>query len=219
MKKPVFAFALAAGSLIAAPGHAGGWAVGAKLGTLGLGPEIYRSLTPTINVRAGFNTFSFDDSDTQDDVTYDYEVDLNTVGAMLDWHVFNGGFRLSAGALANGNEISMIAKPTGTYTIGNQTYTAADVGTLTGKVDFESVAPYLGLGWGNPVGIGKRMSLNVDIGVLFTGSPVVALGANGALANDATFQTNLEREEQNLQEEYSDVELFPVAALGLTYQF
>lgn len=219
MKKPVFAFALAAASLIAAPVHAAGWAVGAKFGTLGFGAEIYKSFMPTLNARVAFNAFSFDDSGTEDDVTYDYEVDLNTMGAMLDWHIFRGGFRVSAGALANGNEVSLVAKPTGTYTLGNQTYTAAQVGSLTGKVDFDSVAPYLGFGWGNPVGMGKRLSLNVDVGVLFTGSPVVAFAADGALANDATFQANLDREEQNVQEELNNLELYPVAALGLTYQF
>lgn len=219
MIKPAIACALAAASLISGPALAGGWAVGAKFGTLGLGAEIYKSFTPAFNARLVANAFQFDDSGTEDDVTYDYEVDLNTMGAMIDWHVFRGGFRLSAGAMANGNEVSLIAKPSGTYTLGNQTYTAAQVGSLTGKVDFDSVAPYLGFGWGNPVGMGKRLSLNADIGVLITGSPVVAFAADGALANDATFQANLEREERNVQEELNDLELYPVAALGLTYQF
>jgi len=219
MIKPAIACALAAASLISAPVQAGGWAVGAKFGTLGFGAEIYKSFTPAFNARLVANAFQFDDSGTEDDVTYDYEVDLNTMGAMLDWHIFRGGFRLSAGAVANGNEVSLVAKPTASYTIGDTTYTAAEVGTLNGKIDFDSVAPYVGIGWGNPVGMGKRLSLNLDVGVLFTGEPTVALTADGLLASNAAFQADLQREQQNVQEELNDLELYPVVALGLTYQF
>lgn len=219
MKKSAIACALAVASLFAVPVHAEGWAAGAKFGTLGFGAEIYRSITSTINVRAAFNAFSFDDSGTEDQVNYDYEVDLNTMGAILDWHPFRGGFRVSAGALANGNEVSMRGRSNDSYTIGDVVYTPAEVGTLTGKVDFDSLAPYLGFGWGNPVGPGKRLSLNVEFGVLFTGSPVVTLSADGLLADDPTFQSELQQEQQNLQEDLSDLEIYPVAALGLSYHF
>lgn len=219
MNKPAIACALVTASLISAPVHASGWAAGAKFGTLGFGAEIYKSVTSTINARVAFNAFSFDDSGTEDDVTYDYEVDLNTMGAMVDWHIFRGGFRLTGGVLANGNEASLVAKPSASYTIGDTTYQPDDVGTLRGKVDFDSVAPYLGFGWGNPVGMGNRLSLNLDVGVLFTGTPVVALSADGLLASNAGFQTDLQREQQNVQEELNDLELYPVIALGLTYKF
>lgn len=219
MKKSAIICALASASLLGSPAHAEGWAAGAKAGTLGFGAEIYKSFGPVVNGRLALNAFSFDDTGTEDDVTYDYDVELNTMGVMVDWHLFRGAFRVTGGVLANGNEVSLTGKALGDFIIGDTPYTPEQVGNLTGTVDFDSTAPYLGIGWGNPVAMGNRLSFNVDLGVLFTGAPAVALAADGALASDPDFQANLKREEQNLEDDLSDLELHPVIAVGVTYQF
>jgi hypothetical protein len=41
----------------------------------------------------------------------------------------------------------------------------------------------------------------------------------GILANDPTFQTQLTQEEQNLQDEINDYEVYPVVQAGLTFSF
>jgi hypothetical protein len=55
---------------------------------------------------------------------------------------------------------------------------------------------------------------------MFTGSPQVDLTATGGtLSNDPNFQTQLAQEEQNLQDEISDYEVYPVVQAGLTFSF
>jgi hypothetical protein len=55
---------------------------------------------------------------------------------------------------------------------------------------------------------------------MFTGSPQVDLTASGGtLANDPNFQTQLALEEQTLQDDINDYEIYPVVQAGLTFSF
>jgi hypothetical protein len=216
MKKLAAIATLIATAALASVAHGEGWAVGARAGTLGLGAELVKSFTPTINGRIGYNAFSYDKTSTEDDVSYDVGADLSTMGAMLDWHVFRGAFRVTAGLMANGNGADLKARPSASFDIGDATYTPEEVGTLRGNVDFHSTAPYLGIGWGNAVSPGSRIGFNLDVGVLLQGAPTVKLSADGLLADDPTFQENLAKEQQQLEEETRDLKFWPALSLGIT---
>jgi hypothetical protein len=197
----------------------GRFAVAGKLSTLGAGVEITTRITSDVNLRLGANTFSHDYSGEVNDVDYDLDLDLLSGLILLDWHPFHGGFRLSGGGVINRNEIDMTSNPTVTYTIGNKSYTFSDVGTLTGKVDFDKIAPYAGIGWGNAVGKDKRWGLALDMGVVFQGSPDIDLVANGLLASVPSFQEDLAREKKDIEDKLDRYEYYPVIAFGITYKF
>lgn len=195
-------------------------AVGAKVGTPGIGGEITVGLNDNFNFRTGVNAFSYEYNGTESDVEYDFDLKLLSFPLLVDWHPFYGsGFRLTAGAYINSNELESTAVPTGTYDIGGVDYDAGDVGSLTGDVDFNSVAPFLGIGWGNAVGEDTRLSLALDLGVMFQGSPDVDLDANGARASDDDFLANLKKEEESLEDDIEIFKYYPVVMLGLTYKF
>jgi len=199
--------------------ESGRFGVAVKASTLGAGVELITRITPNINGRLGGNAFSYDYDGTESNIQYDLELDLRSVSAILDWHPFSGGFRLSGGVLLNNNEVNAVATPTGSYDIGGITYNAAQVGTLSGKIDFNSVAPYAGLGWGNALGKDKRWGLVFDLGVVFQGSPNVNLTANGTSAGDPAFLARLAQEEQELKDELDEYDMYPVVSLGVTYKF
>lgn len=213
--------AVLVGAMLVASGaaHAEGVALGAKLSTLGMGLELTKSFSDNINGRIGFNTWSTEQTGTEDEVDYNIEIDLQTVGAMVDWYAFSGSFRVSGGLLSNGNEINMTGVSNATYQIGDETYNASQVGTLTGVINFQSTAPYFGIGWGNPVAKEKGFGFTFDVGVMFQGSPEVELNATGTLANNAAFLAELDQEEANLQSDLDDFKYWPVVALGVSYQF
>lgn len=192
-----------------------------KTGTLGFGFEFVKSFNGAFNGRAGFNAFDYEFNQVDGDISYDYNLELNTVSALLDWHPFGGGFRLSAGAIVNGNQISGTATPNfDSFNIGGTTYTAEDVGRLDAKVDFNNVAPYFGIGWGNAAGkYSKGFSLSADLGVLFQGDPNVSLKASGTVATQPQFEDDIAREEQELQDELSGFTMYPVASIGISYAF
>jgi len=222
--------ALALFSLVGPAAHAVEMGVGARAGTFGLGVDFDLGLIEnTLNLRLGYNTLGFDYTVDDTDVRYDGEVEINSFSAMLDWHVVGGSFRVSLGAVGSGPEIDIVGTPssTNTYTIGNTTYTAAQIGSVRGKVELgNSVAPYIGLGFGNVAG-SNRVSFLFDVGLIYGGTPDVSLTATcgTALSTTAcnTLQTQLQNdvrvERQELEDDVSAIKWFPVISFGIGVRF
>ncbi|MFU8820655.1 MAG: hypothetical protein ACNA8G_03770 [Gammaproteobacteria bacterium] len=87
---------------------------------------------------------------------------------------------------------------------GNGDASAADA-----TVDWSSLAPYVGMGFGNSVN-GGRWSFAFDLGVMFTG--LLDFARSGA----AHLQV---REPFNPEDPFSEVKYYPVLSLGLAYRF
>jgi len=216
---PILGLAIS-GLLFSSMSAAEGIGVGAKVGTLGFGLEVTKGFTPTINGRIGFNTFSFDASGTESDVDYDADLNMESVAALVDWHPFSGGFRATAGLMVNNNELEMTAKSAVSYDVGGTTYTPAEIGTFGGVVNFNDIAPYAGIGWGNSVEKGQHLTFAIDVGVLMQGSANVDFTASGGtLSSDPTLLADLATEEAQLEDSLDDYDLFPVISLGLAFQF
>lgn len=194
---------------LAGPAFSSDVAIGIKGGTQGAGLELTKGLTEKLNLRLDMNGYSFDADETYDGNDYELDLDLRMYGLQLDWHPFGGAFRMTAGAYSNGMELE--GNTTGDVTIDGNTQST----TLNAMVDFDSMAPYLGIGWGNAVSQDKRLGFNVNLGVVFTGSPNVSLSESG---NNFTAQ-ELRDEERRLEDEIDDFEYYPVANIGLSYRF
>ncbi len=192
-----------------------------KGGTLGAGLEGTIGILDNVNARLGFNYFSYEYDGSESGVDYDVDLDLRSLSLLVDWHPVNNGFRISAGALYNGNQVEAIGKASGgtTFSINDTNYTAADVGTLKGDIDFNSFAPYLGVGYGNAVGKDKTWNFVFDLGVMYQGEPDVSFSTTGALSNDASFLSDLEAERQQLESEIEDFQFYPVLSFGISYKF
>jgi hypothetical protein len=197
----------------------------AEVGTLGLGLHLTLPIQDSLNVRVGFNGYNYNYSGSTSDVNYDFKLKLQTIDALLDWYpISNSEFRLSAGLFHNGNKIASVAKPNsdGTYTINGDTYTTAEIGSFSGDVEFRSVAPYLGLGWGNAAGRQKGWGFTSDLGVIFQGSPSSNLTSGGCLASVQTctqFINDLNVENSNLESKTNNFRYFPVVRIGVSYSF
>ncbi|THB63412.1 MAG: hypothetical protein D6B27_12240 [Gammaproteobacteria bacterium] len=190
-----------------------------KFGSTGYGFELTTDITKEINLRGGINAWSKKISDTKDGIEYDIEADLNNASLLADWHPFSNGFRLSAGIFINNSEISLDSSDATTYTINGVEYTAAEAGSISGKIDFNTVAPYLGIGWGNALNKKSDINISADLGIGFIGSPKVDISANGSLANDSDFMSDLDAEEDSIQDDVDDLNIFPVLTIGVSYKF
>lgn len=197
-----------------------GFGVGAKAGTLGVGADLIGRVNDSLNLRLGLQGFTYDISDSYSDIDYDADLELFSGMLLADLFPFGNNFRLSAGVMLNQNEVALTGKPSNnTYTIGGTTYPSALVGTLTGNVDFNTVAPYAGIGYGGAFSDKSNWSFFFDLGVLFQGSPKVSYTADGPLANNRTFQASLEQERKELEDDVDEYEYYPVLSLGVTYKF
>lgn len=188
-----------------------------KIGTLGFGVEVSKSMPLNFSGRLGVNGFSYDHDDSYSGIEYDAELKLASVSALVDWRPFGNVFRVAAGALYNGNEIKANNQQSGSYNIGNATFTAAEVGNLVGKVEFDKIAPYLGLGLNVPVA--PTFAMTFDFGVVLQGSPKASLTSDGNLSGDPFFQAELARELDEFQQDLDDFEYYPVLAVGFRKNF
>lgn len=191
--------------------------IAARAGTQGLGLEGTWRPVPYLDLRVGFNTFDYDDTRDEAGIEYDGTLELSSAYATLNARVPLSPFRVSAGFVANGNELSLQAAETGTFIVGDQTFNGADVGTLRGKGTFDSLAPYAGVGL--DFRVADTLGLHFDLGVMHQGEAEVSLAADGILAGDPTFASALEAERLELEDAVSDLEWYPVIAVAFSVNF
>lgn len=193
----------------------GRFAVSGKTSTLGLGGEFTTALTSNINARVGINALDVDFDDVEiENVDFDIGVDLSSYSALVDWYVFDNSFRLSGGIISMDNNIDLEARPTGNIEIGDVEYTPDQVGTLYGSIESDEVAPYVGIGWGNPFTHNRRWGFTCDFGVAFTSSPDVTLAATGSVPAE-----ELEKERKDIEDFFDKFNLYPVIAVSFFYRF
>lgn len=197
--------------------------VGIKAGTLGIGIEARWSPIPWFDIRAGANRYDYENNGTQAGVDYDATLVLDNYFLTANVKFPLSPFRLTVGAFSNGNEFQMVSQDTGgaNFDIGGVSFSSGDVGALQSTTSFADTAPYLGVGFDFEV-FGK-VGLNLDLGVLWQGDPIVTLEATGLAAApplvQALLQPAIEIERQQLEDEMSDFKAWPVISLGFVYNF
>jgi hypothetical protein len=218
MATPGFVALVSAAAMLAA-GHArADLGLQAKAGTLGIGLEVSSGFGDRFSLNLGVNSIRYRDKDRSGNVDYDQQYDLQSAALLVHYHPDAGFFRLVLGVLYNENELTLngIPGPGSTYNINGVTYTAAQVGNLTGTLKFRRAAPYLGIGWGNrPHGY---YGISVDLGFLYQGSPRLSLEASGA-SSDPALAADLELERAQAESDLRGLKWFPVASVGLYRRF
>ena len=197
--------------------------LGIRAGTLGGGVELSYALSQRAALRLNADSYNRTQSKTHDNIDYDMKLKLQTASLMGDWFPFANNFRISLGAMFNGNKFTMKGQPTnGTFTINGVTYQAQDVGSFDAQVDFKKAAPYLGIGYGRPINSG--LSLIFDLGVMSQGGPRSKIDVTCGTSIQGTITcSNLQRdaaaEQSNLDESLHNFKYYPVISLGLAYTF
>lgn len=217
--------AVSSSVLLAATSHAADLGVSLDAGSTGIGAHLTVPVAPTFNVRAGMNYLKYNTDRRSGGVDYDLKLKLHTLDLLADWYVVPGSaFRISAGAVYNNTSFDALALPNaaGNYTLNGRAYPAAQVGKLSGKVDFRKTAPYLGIGWGNAVGPGNKWRLSADLGATFQGQAAVRLTNTGCTAVTAActmLANDIAQEQAQLADDLDGLRVYPVLRVGITYQF
>ena len=220
MRKTIAALAII--PLLCLPGVApADTSLGIRAGTLGGGIELSHAMSERTGVRLNVDSYNRTQSSTKDSIQYDMKLKLQTASLLGDWFPFANNFRISAGAMFNGNKLTLKGQPTGgNYTINGTAYTAAEVGSLDAKVDFRKAAPYFGVGYGRPINSG--LSLIFDLGVMFQGTPRSNISATCGTAVGARctqLQSDAAAEQSNLDDSLHKFKYYPLISLGLAYTF
>ena len=216
MKKIFCISIVAAVAMSPLPAHAQGAGIAFHVGTLGVGADIAAAFGSRVGLRSGFNFFPTDIDRTISDVSYQIDFASPTFTLVLDLYLV-GQLRLSAGGLFSPDDIVLRGASADTVNINGTSYPVSQVGALTGTIVTNEVSPYAGIGFGNP---GRsKFGFFLDLGVAFHGTPVFTLNADGLLKSDPPFQANLATEEQSIQDELTNIIVYPVATIGFSIGF
>jgi hypothetical protein len=201
-------------------------ALALRAGTNGIGLDYDVGLNRYLSVRVGYTGGSYNvDVDTSD-AKYSGSIKPSMGEALLDWYPSGGGFHLTGGATSGNTRIDVtgVPGPQG-FTINGHTYTSADVSSVNGYAKYSnSVAPYIGLGWGKSVGTHEHLHFLFDIGAIYAGKPKVTLnavcGPAASVYECAFVQSDIQSERAKLQQDANnDAQWYPVVGLGLAYRF
>jgi hypothetical protein len=218
-------FATAAGALLLAGAAQAQIGVSADLGTTGAGFHVVVPMESNLNGRFGANYFKHDFDRTTNGVDYAIKGKLQTFDVLFDWYLREGSpFHLTAGLVYNGNRFDARAKGNqlGKITLNGTTYTTADVGDLTGRIDYRKAAPYLGIGWGNALRNNSNWSFSTDLGLFYQGKPNVDLASVGCTTSKAVCDAlvkDVAAERLQLQDDADSLKVYPVLRASLNYRF
>jgi hypothetical protein len=194
-------------------------------GTTGFGLGLTGAMSEGVTGRLSFDTWKKTITQSNSDGDYKGDLKLQNISALLDWYPFSGAFRTTLGLVANGNKATLTATPSasGSYTFNGVSYSASQVGSYSGELKFNSTAPYLGIGWGNPVAKDKTWGFVTDIGVLFQGSPkvssTVTCGSGVPAGTCTQLQSDVAAGAAKLENDLKNYKYWPVISIGLSYHF
>lgn len=215
--------------------YSGNVGIGVKVSTLGVGAEVAARVTHRSNVRAGFNVLGYSRTFNKDGVPYDGHLDFKTVEGHFDFFPWAGKFHVSPGVLGyTGDPITAHAAIPGgqSFTLGDATFYSDTTSPThgSGKIDFNQAAPMVTCGWGNLVPLShKHISVPVELGVAFQGSPKATLnlvgnvcdspGVNCRSVSDPVVQSQILAEQKKLNNSMSLFQAYPIISVGFGYKF
>jgi len=134
--------------------------------------------------------------------------------ALLDLYPA-GGFRLSGGFRYSSTNIVLTGDVTQTVDLGGTDYS---LDSLVGTIVTPDIAPYVGIGFGNPAA--SRFGFFVDLGVAYQGEPELDLDAYGNATTLPGFNSDLEAERIEVEDELKTYfKFYPVISLGFSIGF
>jgi hypothetical protein len=207
MKRILIIAAALTASGVTSLAQADGLGLAGKVSTNGYGIELGYRFNDYLAVRGGINRGSYDYSETDAGINYQYTLDFDNNPVLLDWHPLGGVFRLTAGVVNNNNQLT--GRASGSVDVGGTLYNT----TVTTDITFKKTSPYVGLGWGGLPAKKGGLGFSFDIGVMMHGSPTAKITAPGVP------EPNRAAEEAALNADLKDFKYWPVVSFGIGYTF
>lgn len=198
-------------------------ALGARLGTFGMGGEVLVGFDETFALRGGAGIYGFGvDLTGRFGLADNRTAELSLPNAMftIGAEVSSGALRAGAGLLIRaGDPVYEITYGNGaSIDIGGGYYTQPEVRTLATTLVSGSIAPYALLGYGSHQSGG--LGFVVDVGAAFPLDAAFEMAATGdpAVLGSARFQTDLETERREAEDDAGAwLSFWPIVSVGLRY--
>ncbi len=222
--------------------------IGGEISLYGIGMNVTGKVNSKFALRGGFDMFKMKDieievqNDNGIDTNYNFDLDLQDFLLVGDYHPWEGSFRISGGMIVNNSNFDGTITPKARdgkdieFVFNNHTYSTKEIGSVDTKVDWDPVAPYLGIGWDTSFEKEKGWGFTCDLGVAFQGSATAHYHINygDSLKENADdtliekrskqqtrdqIKKNLDSEMVELQDEMDKYKILPYISLGVNYKF
>ena len=198
-------------------------AIGARLGTLGMGGDVVVAYNENFALRGGAGLYGFGlDLTGRFGLADNRTAELSLPSAMftIGAEVSSGALRAGAGLLVRaGDPVHEITYGSGaSIDIGGGYYTQAEVRTLATTLVSGPITPYALFGYGSH--LSRGFGFVVDIGAAFPQNAGFEMAATGdpAVLGSARFQTDLEAERREAEDDAGAwLNFWPIVSLGLRY--
>lgn len=196
------------------------FAIGAGVGTTGVYVEGQAKLASWFVLRGTYEFIDAERDQDVDDVTYSGQIESGVFGAYAQIHPLESAFFVTGGGLFGERAIGLGAQPSTPVTIGNVTFTPAQIGRLEGDADLGDRAAAFGIGWDTTFNDVRGLGWRIMAGAAVGQEPDVTLrSVGGTLSNDPMLQQALRDEEARIQDEADNLRAYPLLLVGLTYRF
>jgi hypothetical protein len=153
------------------------WGASLNLSTNGVGVELSRSFNNRFTARLGCNylplsikNYQIDFSGTK--LIANGDIKLGSISAYLDWHPFQNNFKVTGGVAYLLSSLNVIAYLKDSSKQGDITISPDQIGKISLDINPNSIAPYLGIGYGRNIPKTK-FGVSIDLGIYYIGSPKV----------------------------------------------
>lgn len=201
-----------------------GWTFGISHGNTGFGVDGSYAFSDFFSLRGSLRGGNVSFEVDSDDIEYDGDIKLGGAFLFADFTPFAWeGIVLTLGLAANKFDFESEAScdnPAGCE-IGDQTFSQAQLGTLSADLDLNNVAPYFGFGIGTPF-IRKHpgFAFRAELGLMFVGKPDADISSNSPACNaDPACVNALKREEDDFEDKAKYFPFYPVFNLIFGYTF
>ncbi|WP_421751730.1 hypothetical protein [Croceimicrobium sp.] len=167
-------------------------------GLPGFGLEYAYNLNRNLNLRAGFLAFTFNDFNTDMDISgQSVNVNANLTSTVFDLMLeyqpsTQSSFKLVAGlGYLNNVGVNTLILLNDDIGYGDLVIDNEEIGDIDLTVSWTGIAPYMGFGFGRAVPK-KRVGFGIEIGTYYAGGPSVDIDASGMLENTSEEEAELE---------------------------
>lgn len=203
--------------------HADDMFVYGKVGTessIGVGKVLNDSFSVRVGLGRGFPAGRDRDIGGNH---YDIKPEIGTsLNAMVDWFPIAGsGFRVSGGLMYSNKQaqnLTATADASGNYHVNGNSYSANDVGRLSGQPSFRKFSPYLGIGWESAAASQPGWRFISDLGLQLTSGGKASLSASNAGGN-AALRQDVVAEQRRVSSDFNDRKFQLGVSIGTAYTF
>lgn len=182
--------------------------VGPEIGVIGIGASAEVDFGSfSASAEAGMvpvNSVRYEQSGTE------YLLDTQTFSGLLlaNFKPGGGSFAIGAGLYFGGLNGDGEAQDVGLgYAVGDNLYSASEVGEMQVELEFGGVAPAVMLGV-------RGSGFNFGLGVAFTGQPEYRMMATGPIRNDPQFLDDVEIELEDVVDVFDKIPVMPLLRIG-----